>query len=173
MLQAKFAVQIIAALALVLGIAGAGWKVRGWRDDVAISDLKTQHALDLKAISDQAVEAANEARKKELLWRDAVSQVDKLKGDLDNANSENARLRDSIGSGTKRVYVAAKCPASSGGVSNSPATAGVDNATGQAELDPAIAKSLVGIAGDGDSAIRQLTALQQYVTDVCLAKPSK
>lgn len=165
MIQAR----LIGAVVVVLLLVFSGWTVRGWRDDVAISKLKETHALDLKAISDKAVEASNEARKQEQLWREAVAQVDKLKGDLDNAKSENDRLRDSIGNGTKRVYVAAKCPTSSGGVRKSDTAAVVDDGAGKAELDPAIAQSLVGIAWAGDNAIRKLTALQQYVRDVCLA----
>jgi prophage endopeptidase len=163
-------VKAIAALVVAALLFGAGWMVRGWRADAEVSDLNAQHALEAKRLSDAVTEASEKARKAESDMREKVAQIDQLQTDLNHANSENADLRGRLSSGTQRVYVRAKCPAPAGGsVPGSAAPAGVDNEAGRAELDPAVAGELAGIAGDGDDAIRRLTALQSYVRDVCLA----
>jgi hypothetical protein len=41
------------------------------------------------------------------------------------------------------------------------------NGAARAELNPKIARALVGIAGDGDKAIRKLSTLQDYIQQVC------
>lgn len=79
--------------------------------------------------------------------------------ELSNAKSENDKLRRDLAAGTKRVRVAVRQCESSG-------TSGVDNAAATAELDGSLAESMVGVAADGDEAIRQLTALQQWAKTV-------
>lgn len=49
------------------------------------------------------------------------------------------------------------------GCSGTSATTGLDDAEARAELDPASAQRIVAIPGDGDDAIRALTALQDWV----------
>lgn len=94
----------------------------------------------------------------------------KLLADLDtqhtqereSANQTNASLRAAVAAGNKRLSVlATSCSAGSG------AAAGVGHAEARAELDPAAAERIVAIANDGDDAIRQLTALQDWVSKAC------
>jgi prophage endopeptidase len=44
----------------------------------------------------------------------------------------------------------------------------VDDAEARADIDPAAAERIVATATDGDEAIVALTALQDYVTRLCL-----
>ncbi len=108
----------------------------------------------------ETLEAAAESRRNTI----------KLLADLDTqhtqererANQTNASLRADVAAGKRRLSVlATSCAAGS-------ATApGLGHAEARAELDPAAAERIVAIANDGDDAIRQLNALQDYVRTAC------
>lgn len=108
----------------------------------------------------ETLEAAAESRRNTI----------KLLADLDTqhtqererANQTNASLRADVAAGKRRLSVLANsCAAGS-------ATApGLGHAEARAELDPAAAERIVAIANDGDDAIRQLNALQDYVRTAC------
>lgn len=83
---------------------------------------------------------------------------------LTDAQADNRKLRTVVATGAHRLSVKAACPA----VRNTAGTARVDDAEARAELDPASAERIVATANDGDDAIRTLTALQDYVSRVCL-----
>ena len=95
----------------------------------------------------------------------------KLLADLDTqhtqererANQTNADLRASVAAGNKRLSVLATSYSTAG----SSTAAGLGHAEARAELDPAAAERIVAIANDGDDAIRQLTALQDWVSKAC------
>lgn len=92
--------------------------------------------------------------------RDALAAKDKKHfEELSNARIENDKLRLDLAAGTKRVRVAVRQCEPSG-------ASGVDNAASTAELDGKTAADLAGIAADGDEAIRQLTALQEWAKTV-------
>ncbi|MCE1084721.1 lysis protein [Pseudomonas asiatica] len=108
----------------------------------------------------ETLEAAAESRRNTI----------KLLADLDTqhtqererANQTNADLRAAVATGQRRLSVlATSCAAG-----HSAAT-GLDHAEARAELDPAAAERIVRIANDGDDAIRQLSALQDYVRTAC------
>ena len=71
-------------------------------------------------------------------------------------------LLDNIGSGTKRLYVKAKCPESSQ-VSEDGNTPVMDDESREAELDRNVARGLIRLTERGDKAIRKLSACQDYV----------
>lgn len=108
----------------------------------------------------ETLEAAAESRRNTI----------KLLADLDTqhtqererANQTNASLRADVAAGKRRLSVlATSCAAGSA------TAAGVGHAEARAELDPAAAERIVAIANDGDDAIRQLNALQDYVRTAC------
>ncbi|EPM0510227.1 TPA: lysis protein [Pseudomonas putida] len=142
----KYLLAAIAALSLVSILAF-------WRLDHATT------ALDASSSRIEELEASERSRKETI----------RLLGELDTqhtqererANQTNADLRAAVAAGQRRLSVLAKCPGS--------ATAGVGHAEARAELDPAAAERIVRIANDGDDAIRQLTALQDYVRTACPA----
>ncbi|MEX5343082.1 lysis system i-spanin subunit Rz [Pseudomonas sp. I2] len=81
----------------------------------------------------------------------------------ERANQTNATLRAAVAAGQHRLSVLATSCSTAG---SAPA-AGLGHAEARAELDPAAAERIVRIANDGDDAIRQLTALQDWVSRVC------
>ena len=83
---------------------------------------------------------------------------------LTDAQTANNQLRTAVATGARRMSVKAACPA----VRTATGAARVDDAEARAELDPASAERIVATANDGDDAIRTLTALQDYVSRVCL-----
>lgn len=108
--------------------------------------------------------AANESRKK----------TQKLLLDLDTrhtqeqarADEKNTAMLTAVATGVQRVYVNATCPA----VRPPASTIGQPDEESRAQLDPAVAERILHTGVDGDDAIRQLSALQEYVETVCLGK---
>ena len=109
--------------------------------------------------------AANESRKKtQKLLLDLDTQHTQEQAKADETNKP---LLAAVATGAQRVYVKASCPA----VRTTPSTTGQPDEEGRAELDPAVAERILHTGTDGDDAIRQLSALQQYVRTVCLGQP--
>lgn len=99
-------------------------------------------------------------RQKESEMQQLVSkQSSQLKKAQENAKTEIAKLQSNIASGGLRLSVRT-IPASQ----DSCATSG--NTEARAELDPETSQSLVAIADDGDSAIRQLNACIDLYNEV-------
>lgn len=141
---------LIAALVACGVVIYAGWQ------KIEAQSL----ALDQATRQVQTLEAAAESRRNTI----------KLLADLDTqhtqererANQTNASLRADVAAGQRRLSIlATSCSAGSA------TAAGVDHAEARAELDPAAAERIVAIANYGDDAIRQLTALQEWVGKAC------
>lgn len=81
----------------------------------------------------------------------------------ERANQTNASLRADVAAGKRRLSVLATSCSTAG----SATAAGLGHAETRAELDPAAAERIVAITNDGDDAIRQLTALQDWVSKAC------
>ncbi len=132
-----------------------------------LHDVKADRDLiSLERDAEQAklrqLTAANESRKK----------TQKLLLDLDTrhtqeqarADEQNDAMLAAVATGARRVYVNARCPA----VRTSASTARQPDEESRAQLDPAVAARILHTGVDGDDAIRQLSALQEYVEKVCL-----
>lgn len=117
-------------------------------------------ALDQATQQISTLEAAAESRRNTIrLLADLDTQHTQ---ERERANQTNASLRADVAAGQRRLSVlATSCAAGSA------TTAGLGNAEARAELDPAAAERIVRIANDGDDAIRQLTALQDWVSKAC------
>lgn len=125
-------------------------------------------------IQHQAGQLDQQAQDIDTLQRAAESRRNtiKLLADLDTqhtqererANQTNASLRADVAAGQRRLSVLATSCTATG----SATAAGVGHAEARAELDPAAAERIVRIANDGDDAIRQLNALQDYVRTACI-----
>ncbi|MDM9555606.1 lysis system i-spanin subunit Rz [Pseudomonas asiatica] len=141
---------LIAALVACGVVIYAGWQ-KIERQSLAL-DQATQQISTLKA-------AAESRRNTIRLLADLDTQHTQ---ERERANQTNASLRADVAAGNRRLSVlATSCAAG-------PATAvGVGHAEARAELDPAAAERIVRIANDGDDAIRQLNALQDYVRTAC------
>lgn len=141
---------------LVAGLLACGVVMyAGWQKIEAQSV-----ALDAATQRNAELEAATTSRRNTIrLLADLDTQHTQ---ERERANQTNASLRADVAAGERRLSVlATSCAAG-------PATAaGVAHAEARAELDPAAAERIVAIANDGDDAIRQLNALQDYVHTAC------
>lgn len=142
---------------LVAGLIACGVVIyAGWQKIEA-------QAVSLEQATQQVatLQAAAESRRNTI----------KLLADLDTqhtqerelANQTNASLRADVAAGNKRLSVLA----TSCGAAGSATAASMGHAEARAELDPAAAERIVRITNDGDDAIRQLTALQDWVSKAC------
>ena len=80
--------------------------------------------------------------------------------ELRDAQKTIDRLRADLAAGRRRLSVRAKppvCPTPNA------KTASLDHGAARAEIDSAVTQDLIGIVAEGDQAIRQLNALQDYV----------
>lgn len=130
-------------IAAIVAAFGAGF----WLSDTMTANDALRAKNEAMAAS---IEASNTIQAK-------IAELDaKHTEEMSNARAENDKLRLDLATGTKRVRVAVRdCrPAE---------TAGMGDAASTAELDGATSAALAGIAADGDAAIRQLTALQEWV----------
>lgn len=142
---------------LVAGLVACGLVIcAGWQK------IERQTAqLDQAVGKIETLEAAAESRRNTI----------KLLADLDTqhtqererANHTNASLCADVAAGKRRLSVLTSSLLAAGSAS----ATGLGNAKTRAELDAAAAERIVRIANDGDDAIRQLTALQDYVRTAC------
>lgn len=149
---------VLLALVGVLLLIGVGYKIAS--DRSALNQARADLAQTQSALS-----ASEKARADALEEQKRLATIDKKHyEEYSNAQRENANLRARIAAGGDRVYIRTKTNcACLPGAATAP---GVDDAAGYAELDPADAANLIGIAADGDAAIRQLTALREWVREV-------
>ncbi|WP_321785076.1 lysis system i-spanin subunit Rz [Burkholderia pyrrocinia] len=166
-------------LAAALGAAaGAGVEhlisARQLADEQAARATDAQrHAGDLEAISRAALTAEQRAIAAHDAAASQVAAVDaQLTQERTDHETENRSLRAALAVGTDRLRVAVRnCTAAgSDGLPGAAGAAGVgDGAAAVADLDPAVAERVFGVAGDDQQEIDKLKAMQKYV---CAIRPS-
>ena len=122
------------------------------RDVADITAVANQQKKDLQLIEVQ---------------RQAVAAIDiKYTKELADAKSENERLRADIANGTKRLQLNATCPKP---VSKTTGPASVDDVT-SARLTDTAERDYLSLRERIDISGKQIAGLQNYITNVCLAK---
>ena len=117
-------------------------------------------SLDAKSKQIEQLAASIESRKN---TQRLLTQLDtEHTEERERANQTNADLRAAVATGKRRLSVRATSCSSGSSTATS-----LGHAEARAELDPAAAERIVAIANDGDAAIRQLNALQDYVRTAC------
>ncbi|MCO7513727.1 lysis protein [Pseudomonas guariconensis] len=118
--------------------------------------------IDKQAQAIDTLERAAESRRN---TQRLLAQLDtEHTEERERANQTNASLRADVAAGQRRLSVlATSCTP----VRTTSTATGVDDDQARAEFDPAAAERIVRIANDGDDAIRQLNALQDYVRMAC------
>jgi len=130
-----------------------------WQSKWSAQAIEQAKALDTERQKAAAIRSENDR---------LTAKIDSQHEALQNAQANNETLRRDLAAGAVRVrFSAAVSNRDRTGTKNPAATSMDDGKTG-CELDGTTAQSLVGIASDGDSAIRKLNALQDYVSDVVL-----
>jgi hypothetical protein len=166
-------------LAAALGAVGAWWLASHIaaatlaNEQAAHAKDNERHATDLAAMSRTALEAQQRAIAEHDAVAGRVADVDaQLTKERETHETDSARLRADLASGARRLRVAvANC--ASAGRNSVPGTAGAarvdDGATAFADLDPAVAQRVFGVAADDQREIDKLKALQGYV---CAVRPA-
>jgi len=125
--------QIKAAIVIgaVAASFGAGWFVNGAIKDSKIAGIVIDHALALQSATDDVLKAERSAAKK-LANLDTEHQKE-----IADAEVKINDLERSVAAGPKRLYIAAKCPASKP-VSTAATATGLDSGVVERpELDSA------------------------------------
>lgn len=154
---------LLAFLTLVLGCLGgnhyANLKAEARESDTArVAAQASQKAAE-------ALTVANAKNRKQ--EQDFADQVQKLTDKFHKEN-DDARLADAttianykLGASRMRLQVT-KCQTGPAGSAQGNGAPGGGDGTATADLAPATAAALYGIAADGDTAIRKLTLLQDW-----------
>lgn len=152
--------QLIVVL-VVASLGGfAGWMVNGWR-------LGEQHEQYRREQAELLAASERKVRNQERGYKLALANLDEFYfKELTSAEEENARLRADVLRGDIRLSVPATCPATA--VPGNSATTGGAHAESRADIDERAAAEILSLTDRGDRAIRQLSALQQYVRTVCM-----
>ena len=138
-------------LTLVAVAAGlfCGWTEyrQGYADHETFAKLQTAVQNEL-------------ARAKEQALQSEVNAMDNLRTEENrNAQKIEAQLRADVAAGNRRLSVRIKRPICT---PKDTKASSLDNGTTRAELDGQDAQDLIGIMIEGDQAIRQLNALQDW-----------
>ncbi|MBM5578491.1 lysis system i-spanin subunit Rz [Burkholderia pseudomallei] len=165
-------------LAALFGMAaGAGVEhligARRLADEQAARALDAQrHAEALGAMSRAALDAEQRATAAHDAAASAVAVADqRTTKERNEHEAENRSLRAALAAGTERLRVAVRnCTAADrDGLPAASSAAGVgDGAAAYADVDPAVAERVFGVASDDQREIDKLTALQGYV---CAVRP--
>lgn len=163
-------------LAALLGAAaGAGLDhligVRKLADEqVARASDAQRHAEDLTSISHAALAAEQRAIAAHDAAASQVAAVDaRLTKERTDHETESRSLRAALAADTDRLRVAVRncTAASSDGLPGATGASGVgDGSAALADLDPAVAERVFGVAGDDQREIDKLKAVQGWVCAV-------
>lgn len=138
----------------------AGWEINGNRLAAIYSEWRD-------SVTHEYVQSLRDAQRQAADAEQTLAELDKKHTEaLRDAEALRSSIFSDIDAGARRLSVPVTdtdCP----GVPEAASATRVDNDRARAELDPAAAGRIVRIAGDGDDAIRQLTALQEYVNTIC------
>lgn len=152
---------ILAALALA-GAFAVGWVAQGWRSDVALAQLRQDHAGVLADIAAKTRAAADAVRASERQAGLALAAADKKSTEeLSNAKAETQRLRDCVRAGTCGVRIVTRYVDQPGGAGPTDAAAGGvgDDAI---TLDAGVSESVLDLRHAIAEDAAKLGYLQQY-----------
>jgi hypothetical protein len=153
---------LLAALLLSVGAGGAvGYQVASGLAE--IRELKVQGEIQswkLAYAAAQAHETEKVNRLTEARLKDVDEVASKHKEEMDDAKNTIDALRADVRNGAVRLSIATRAAARPSGsaASGNPSPAGGAVEEARAELVPAVADALIGIAADGDNAVRDFNA---------------
>lgn len=156
------------ALAAALGVAGVQ-TVRLAGAEAAHSATKAKHADVLRGISDLTTKAAQAVAADQAANQKKLAQIDEERTkEKTHAITENDRLRRAVVDGTRRLRIAASCPARGGDVPAPASAAGMD-APATVELAPEAGQAVLDLRADLIAERAALIGLQGYVRELCLS----
>jgi len=144
-------------IAAAVALSMAGWGYGQYKYSQGRKAAETAHKLELAKINEQA-------RNEELALQAKITELDKKHyEEFKIAQTTINQLRADVAAGRKRLSVKIKPPVCQ---KEDASTASLGDGTARAELDGQDAEDLIGIVIEGDQAIRQLNALQDYVEEI-------
>ncbi|MGF0237188.1 hypothetical protein ACQR3P_30495 [Rhodococcus sp. IEGM1300] len=166
--------QILAAvlLAVAMGFGGA-WKVQDWRYGEQLAQQTSLHQSDLASISNAAAAQMRADQDKRLALEQRLSTSDQIHHkELSDAQTKQARVRDSLATAELRLSVLLDATDSASGcdMPATPGTVGVAHAARRAQLDPAHAQRIIDITNTGDQGLIALAACQKYAKEISARK---
>lgn len=168
---------LIAVAALCSASAAGSWWVRGSLADTEIATLKADQADQFKDIAERTQALADQYAKEAATRSEVFGSIDRQLYEVKQyVERKNDALRTDLLAGNQRLSVLVRSlrPAGTvpGAAAGDPAGAGMDHGTATAELDGAAAAGLVGLTGEGDTAIIKLTACQAMIRAVQQGQPA-
>lgn len=171
-MQKLIALLVLVAV-LMAGSAAGTWKIQDWRYGKQLAEQARLHQDDLTVISKAAADQERADQDKRLALEQRLSVSDQTRHkELSDAQTKQARMRDSLATAELRLSVLLDATDSASGCSVPAGTeaVGVVHGGARARLDPAHAQRIVAITDTGDQGLIALAACQAYVR--AIADPS-
>ena len=165
----KWGGVLLVSLALMAGSAWAAWawQANAYGHQLSAKDASYETVLTDMANANATLVLAEQGKRFALeQWLAASDQAHYRV--LTDEQTKQARLRDRLATADVRLSVQLDATDSVGcdAVQTTTGTGGVVYGTARAQLDPAHAQRIIGIAGDGDQGLIALQACQAYAKEV-------
>lgn len=158
--------RLVGMVLLAAGSAALAWQFQDWRYGRQLAEQARQHAETLNQLTQAAASAQKAEQNKRLALeqRLAASEQTHYRA-LNDAQRDQDRLRDRLATADLRlsVLIDAGDAAQGCGVPAASGASSVDHAAVHARLDPAHARRIVAITGEGDRGLIALQACQAYI----------
>jgi len=158
--------RLIGLVLLVAGPAALAWQFQDWRYGRQLAEQARLHAEALNQLTSAAATAQQAEQDKRLALEQRLTASEQTHyRALNDAQRDQDRLRDRLATADLRlsVLIDAGDAAQGCGVPAASGTGGVDHAAVRARLDPAHARRIVAITGEGDRGLIALQACQAYI----------
>ncbi|SCZ23679.1 MULTISPECIES: lysis system i-spanin subunit Rz [Pseudomonas] len=158
--------RLLGLVLLAAVSAALAWQFQDWRYGRQLAEQARLHAETLNQLTSAAATAqqAEQDKRLALEQRLAASEQTHYRA-LNDAQRDQDRLRDRLATADLRlsVLIDAGDAAQGCGVPAASGASGVDHAAIRARLDPAYARRIVAITGEGDRGLIALQACQAYI----------
>jgi regulator of protease activity HflC (stomatin/prohibitin superfamily) len=160
-------VRLLVLVAAFTMAAAAGALVNGWRWEAKLATANQVHADTLAEI-DRATARQLQAQQEQQvdLQRRLELTEQQHYQELAHAQRNTDQLRSDLAADRQRLLVKVRGPASCSSVPADPIPTGMDDGAQYAELHPATAADLAGLAGDADRCAVRLKGLQAWVIEL-------
>lgn len=153
----------VALALLVLAACALTWQVQDWRHARQLAQFESEQAGERQRLAEATTAQLQEERQRRLALEQRLQSVDQTHyQELTDAQQAQARLRDRLATADLRLSVLLASDATPA-VSAATEAGGVVHDPTRARLDPAHARRIVAITGDGDQGLIALRACQAYV----------
>lgn len=157
-------VNAVAVVLAVLAACALTWQVQAWRHGREMALRESEYDRERLQLAQGAAAQLQEEQQRRLALEQRVQSADQLHSrELSDAQQTQARLRDRLATADLRLSVLLASDADSTTVPAAAGAGGVVHDPPRARLDPAHARRIVAITGDGDEGLIALRACQAYV----------